>query len=110
ERDGWLPAADLVIAPPPREYGEGLRPADDALPVETGHLSQNVDPASSERPILRRGADIRDRVEQEGRAVEGGVADDALGVDRQPAALVAVEHVHVMVVAMDQHRRRRGVQ
>ena len=66
--------------------GVGDGPGADALAVELQRIAQQCEAAMERAPRIRVLHQLRAAVPDQRRAVEGGLGDQRLGVDGQPAA------------------------
>ena len=94
----------VLQRPDRREDGLGEAPAQDPLALESQTLRQDAQAPLDDSRIredLRRG----DRVAKGRADLVGALAQDALRIDRQPAALLVVEDIVVVQVAVQQQPR-----
>jgi hypothetical protein len=83
------------------------RPAADPLAVERERLGELVEPAADAGERSGIAHQLVAAVAHERRAVEGGLADQRLGVDREPAPDLVEQHVAAVEILVQHGRLRR---
>lgn len=87
-----------------REHSLREAPAQRTLLVQRERVRENLEPAF-DRGAIREEFELLDGVSQQSTDLVFDFADDAFRIDRGPTAFVIVEHVVVLQIAVQEHRR-----